>query len=369
MKKLKSVSIAVALLSLASCSTSSGDRNEEVCNIAIDLNAANAKPSDFFDGWHYTALETSDDSFFGNIEQFAINDSTIIIGSGGNVFLFDRDGKFQKKFTHKGQGPGEYSEIDDLKIIDDKIVILCRSYRKLLYYGFGGNYVKTDMLPGFYENFDSYQNSDIYLANNGSVKEGYEFYEYSVEKEDTVAALLECNEEYFNHRDFKPFLGKGKDCLYASTMYDHTVYKITGDTIYPIVSYDFNTALKLSDLKGKPAMQKMEMTLGKEFIPFLGLFMKLDDGFIQSFTMGGNSYFIFKRHGHRDYLIDVAPGDYPEYPFLVSKPLLFQDGNYISCLSPYSVRFIEDRHNLELVPDSELNDDSNPIIVFHHFKD
>lgn len=369
MNKLKSVSIAVALLSLASCFTSSEDRTEKVCNISIDLTATNAKPSDFFDGWHYTALETNDDSFFGEIEQFAINDSTIIVGSGGTVFLFDRDGKFRRKFIHKGQGPGEYSEIDDLKIRNNHIVVLCRGYRKLLFYDFNGNYVRSCILPYYYEDFDYYGHSNIYLANNGDNKEGFEFYEYSIEKEDTIASLLKCDEEFFSHRNFKPFLGKGKDCLYASTMYDHTVYKITGDTIYPIVSYDFNTALKLSDLKGKPAMQKMEMVRGKEFIPFLGLFTKLDDGFIQSFTMGGNSYFIFKRQGDRDYLIDIAPGDYPEYPFLVSKPLLFQDGYYISRLSPYSVRFIEDRHNLELVPESELNDDSNPIIVFHHFKD
>lgn len=369
MKILKSVWIAVALLSLASCSTSSGDRNEGVCNIAVDLNAANAKPSDFFDGWHYTALETNDDSFFGDIEQFAINDSTIIIGSGGTVFLFDRDGKFRRKFTHKGQGPGEYIMIEDLKIIGDRIAILCRASKRLLFYDFAGKHIKACPLPDFYADFDYYRVSDIYFAVNGGRKDGCEFYEYNIEKEDTVASLLTYDEEYVNHRGFKPFLGKGKDCLYASTMYDHTVYKIAGDTVYPIVSYDFNTAMKPSELKGKPAMQKMEMVRGKEFIPFLGLFMKLDDGFIQSFTMSSNSYFILKRQGDRDYLIDIAPGDYPEYPFLVSKPLLFQDGYYISRLSPYSVRFIEDRHNLELVPESELNEDSNPIIVFHHFKD
>lgn len=54
---------------------------------------------------------------------------------------------------------------------------------------------------------------------------------------------------------------------------------------------------------------------------------------------------------------------------LASRARLIKDGNYISVLAPFSVNYIENNTGARDISDKvKLNDDDNPVIVFHHFK-
>ena len=90
-------------------------------------------------------LETTEDSFIGNIDKLLIDkNSEIFIGdyfSSKKIIRFTRNGKFINCYGRKGQGPGEYVQIMGFTIDPGDNIILLTPY-KLIKFEKNGEFIK-----------------------------------------------------------------------------------------------------------------------------------------------------------------------------------------------------------------------------------
>lgn len=76
-----------------------------------------------------TAFGNIEDVPFGRISYVDIDDSGNVYiseGSQGNeaVYVFDSEGNYLNKIGRSGEGPGEFRSIDDMKVFNDKLLVL-----------------------------------------------------------------------------------------------------------------------------------------------------------------------------------------------------------------------------------------------------
>jgi hypothetical protein len=89
----------------------------------------------------YVSLETRDDIFVSDISNFYVSDKHIIAKDKESLILFDRAGKFISKFGSKGRGPGEYQFISNL-FIENEEMIFFNSGNDLFEFDTDGNFIK-----------------------------------------------------------------------------------------------------------------------------------------------------------------------------------------------------------------------------------
>ena len=100
---------------------------------------------DFMDV-EYIALETSDDFVCQGI-VLAVGKEIIIVRNeihDGDIFVFDRNGAGLRKFNRLGQGPGEYSSVNELILDEDNGEIFVTDSRsRILVYDLYGKFKRS----------------------------------------------------------------------------------------------------------------------------------------------------------------------------------------------------------------------------------
>ena len=82
----------------------------------------------------------------------------------GDIFVYDRNGKALRKFNHKGRGPGEYMNISDIAIDEDKGEIFVNARSQILVYDLHGSFKR-----GFkcsYTNIFNYDRDNLICYDN-----------------------------------------------------------------------------------------------------------------------------------------------------------------------------------------------------------
>ena len=115
------------------------------------------------------ALETVDASLIKHIKRvIKYDDKLIVLNSGIEVLIFNKDGKFLNKINKRGNGPAEYTNIVDIALDDnnENIIIYSDNF-KLLIFDLMGNYVSqvnTIDIGKIYERI-IYDNNLLYFFN------------------------------------------------------------------------------------------------------------------------------------------------------------------------------------------------------------
>jgi len=111
------------------------------------------KVSLFADTVFYIPLETTKESFIQFIEQVWMNDTVILLDSGGKVLMFRQDGKFIRQIGKQGRGPGEYLSIFHFDVIRDTVYISSSGRRGFLRYTLDGTFcdeIRLDYQPVYF---------------------------------------------------------------------------------------------------------------------------------------------------------------------------------------------------------------------------
>ncbi len=97
----------------------------------------------------YIKLETNASCLLNNLPKikFFFADSLIFVQNFDQVLKFSVKGKFIKKITYPGRGPGETGLINCVSLIPDKRILVVHQRNKLLYFSFNGELVKTVTVP------------------------------------------------------------------------------------------------------------------------------------------------------------------------------------------------------------------------------
>ncbi len=147
LKAFLSIAFLVAVCVFSSCNSEKniGDKEIDYKTLAVSRhNIVNA--GDLGSVTRAVKLETSDESVIASVDLVRCDtEGNIYVGDfqnqGGSVLLFDREGKFLRRFGKQGEGPGEHLSLSSFDILPDKSLVLLTS-TKLIKIDKDGNLVK-----------------------------------------------------------------------------------------------------------------------------------------------------------------------------------------------------------------------------------
>ena len=106
--------------------------------------------SAFVDNIELIPLETTEDNLIGEITRLIFNDGKYYIRSthgmqNAKLFVFDENGKYLKRISKQGGGPGEYIEFKDFTMTSDNQVVIA-DYKRLLYFDSEGKFSHSNKI-------------------------------------------------------------------------------------------------------------------------------------------------------------------------------------------------------------------------------
>ncbi|MDR2907569.1 MAG: 6-bladed beta-propeller [Bacteroidales bacterium] len=147
MRTLNLIFILV-LIQLVSCSTTRGQLDGTVVKMA-DIPQKNIVMDDVFCDFEYVSLETTEQSLFGDVNKLIVHDQTYFILDyfTKKLYVFREDGSFSHTIGKVGEGPGEYTHLNDFVIDEKKQQIVILSHPSVIYrYDMAGNFIAKKML-------------------------------------------------------------------------------------------------------------------------------------------------------------------------------------------------------------------------------
>jgi len=174
---MKNILVFVLIINFFSC-TDKIELDQQLITINIDLNKSiKGKLSDHFENPEYIILDYPDSNPVINLYNVVFRDSLIFIrdNRSNNLFVFDEKGKVVKTINANGMGPGEFFQMDDFQVTDDRIFIQDTYLHKQLEFDKSGNFIKE--IENRYNNTNFYvgEKFSIYFLSYETDFDGYNF--------------------------------------------------------------------------------------------------------------------------------------------------------------------------------------------------
>jgi hypothetical protein len=140
---------------------------------SIDIDKAEkVYASKIFDSIVYVPLETTNIALLGRITKMEIADSLLFLldSQTHTIWCFDQKGKYINHIHRRGQGPEEYVSIFDFTVdkVNNLIAILDRNTKKILWYTFSAEFVKSRRIEVSAMCFGLLNNNKILAYTNGA---------------------------------------------------------------------------------------------------------------------------------------------------------------------------------------------------------
>ena len=207
----------------------------------------------------YIKLETKDDCLlWGGLKRYLFTDTFIFVSNRDHILKYSRDGKFIRKIGAPGRGPGEIDLIVTMSIIPDQKLIIVETNvgRKLLYFTFDGDFIKTLEFKSFVPYIKVLRDGKYLTHDDGdSGKNKYTFCLVN-EKMDTLSSVKNYNHWVYTSNimigigfpQFEPYYEFGGR-NYFKAMYNDTVFSVSANKIIPNYFIDFGKYRLPSELR------------------------------------------------------------------------------------------------------------------------
>ena len=157
----------VSIFLFLSCTGWKDKRNMESDIITANLERRdNVSTKELFSDIQVIPLETTPESLIRDITQIKFFEGRYYIHDyrRSQIFVFDREGRFQFALNEKGDGPGQYLNLSDFAIDTARrnLVVLCAVSNALFFYDLGGKFIEKKRLPDIAGAYSSlqFQNKD-----------------------------------------------------------------------------------------------------------------------------------------------------------------------------------------------------------------
>ncbi len=147
---MRDVIVTLVLISfLLGCSDAEKDGTLKFIDIPVKT-AKEIKLSTVAISVDSIALETLDNNILNRISQIKHDEQSIFIADIDALFKFSKNGKFIKKIGSKGQGPGEYLNVNDIAIDSKRnhIYVASGISQKIICFDLEGEFVKESKIIG-----------------------------------------------------------------------------------------------------------------------------------------------------------------------------------------------------------------------------
>ena len=143
MRQFKFFVLITTLLWMTACHTQIETGGLKIIAVDIDENTP-VKLSDISGEIKKIRLELTDNSIIGMLQKVIYQDDLMIVWdshSDTKVLVFDSQGKFIRRISSKGQGPGEFEYISDIAYDSNEKKIYIATTRKILCFAIDGTFL------------------------------------------------------------------------------------------------------------------------------------------------------------------------------------------------------------------------------------
>lgn len=188
----------------------------------------------------YIRLETNPNCMIGSMASYFFADSSIFVSNRNHILKFSNSGKFLKKIGNPGRGPGEINMIMNMSLNPEKKVIIVQNLdRRLLYFSFSGDLLKTVTVP-FVAYIESIKEGKFIIYNPSLDETSKYTFLLTNENGDTLSSIKNYNSWKrssgigisITPRSYKTFHYYNNICLFKS-LYNDTVYSVSNNNMLP----------------------------------------------------------------------------------------------------------------------------------------
>lgn len=351
--------ILLIILALQACKHSQ-HRDQTLPEITINSFSEEAIPfSTLFDSLKYVTLKETEENFFGYITKLVANQQHLVFydGMSNQIFIYDYEGRCQAKIHNQGRGEGEYIQITDLALDNEKqlIAVLDTWGKKVLYYDFKGQYISSQNIPAqlmpnsFFLTKDKicFINGNQWKLNpdnsnflNVCTRDGL----HPLYSAYPVTPAIQSLKMY---GEFQNTLCQFQDKLFSISATDCTIAQIA-DTLQPVYSLTLTDLLPLEKLK-KLEKKNLDQKFWKERYLYNLSNLLVDNNFIY-FVCNGQYNVIYNPHNGHSYSWKNISYNNSN----TSRTFIAQSGNWLICqmgktafgLNPEDINQTEEQRTL-----------------------
>ncbi len=355
----------------------------ENCTVVKIQDEKTIKASDFIDDMDYIILETSDSCVLAELRNIKISNDLLYITDVvfKGIYVFNLDGELINKFSSFGNGPGEYSSLDDFIIDEEKktIEILDRVKKEIFIYDLGTfTFRKSIPLPiTFCFAFTKIQNVYYFQTNNARNRIGdkitnSEIIAYNIKTKDLYPLFDKVlpETENQNWEFFNVFTETSTNEVFVSLAWHDKIYKIKNEEINCFISLDKGSRGFPNEIINGMYDEKMRFlnsVKAQDRIHFFKLIMKNEISFILVYGKGYPPkvcHYININSGpkvlHTDNIVnDFLPFTYENLEFFKE-----EQGMLMSVIYPF---YEKDNQILLSYFDATIKD--NPILLMFKLKE
>lgn len=217
----------------------------------------NISAKELFSDIQAIPLETTPESLIRDITQIKFFESQYYIHDyrRSQIFVFDREGRFQFALNEKGDGPGQYLNLSDFAIdtVRRNLVVLCAVSNALFFYDLEGKFIKKKRLPDISGAYNSlqFQNKDTIAFFTYDYDHRLKF--YSLSKNKILGEYFPEERKDIFCRGVFPFPHAFRRSL------TNTIYSLSEATLTDLYQWDFGDLNnEIENLKFHPNMSKQE---------------------------------------------------------------------------------------------------------------
>jgi len=401
MFSLKINSVWTLILCLASCSGTDsrgvaiGSVGDSARVLFVDNTRAFASiPQDslFEARYDVVPLETNVESLISQIGRISIygNNFYVLDRSSGSVLIFDEQGKFLKKISHIGRGPGEYTSLTDFGIDtkNNNIVLYCDRPKKIIVYALEEDKWQGEMsVDQLFESISvDPQTGFLTGINRMPVYKDcffrYDFHKKAKGKSFVPITANKTEKMFLNYRSEFPFWIKSRHD-YCVVPYVSTIHKMGRDSLEKPFHLRFGTPFPDIEGEGKTSGEWVRTAIGDNLGFWYANFREYET--YLTFTFGRGTKVFYPKDGDRYTVFDFLENKDYHYPHSYHFAHDHYDGNednrYIFVeQSPNLVRFYSELKNnspsdWEKIDDrakgriAKMKVEDNPVLFVYRLKE
>lgn len=331
----------------------------------------------------YIPLESGAGSYVGRISSLFITENEILLISQGEVFIFDRTGKFKTKLGAKGRGPEEYLSPLEVLYNSERGRYIIYDSRSVLEFDNDYNFIKKTKHDRELKRIkllgdDKYVGELMTESYYGdSVVYSLVFYDKKmniINKLETTESSEPVEGQLFMI-DLMGGLNYGPDGVLFREQYGDTIYNITPDMERePLLKLDMGDKKYPKELNFNMAMFQERRN---EYIQ-PGKFSIIDNNLIMQFLFDGKSMYSWTDISNDVTVIPVIEDGDKEYGFMLKAfpgyclNTYFTDGYLFDIIQPSDAMEYFDREADGIPADLKLTIqnmtiDQNPILVLGRY--
>jgi len=372
MSKIKFFYILFSALALSSCQT--GKNENTGAELSIDINQSGNLSSILDSCYTYTILESREESLIGEISKIELSEDRIYILDSRYkaVFIFDKKGKFINRIKKIGQGPGEYTSLTDMEILNSDVYVLARN--RVVVYGEDGAWIKTILLDTHYSNFHLLSDKYIILYSGKTNSTMYDFTLYDYVNKSIIKRFFpyETSDGYIPYNS--PFYVTDSRELLIAKEYDYNIYSFADDNLNQKYTLKFNTTHSIPQKDKNVSMIEFHDQLSRmNVVTRINCLNKSEKYIILAFPLfhddlGIRTHFALIDYQTREIkhirLGDIIDSAFPYF----DEPSLIKNG-YVVCPveADRLIRMEKNFTSLSLFKD-KISEDDNPVLFFYKLK-